>query len=90
MANPNPENLNVPNAGVPEEDPHHLLKYDEEEDPEMEIEEEEPEEEPEPDGVPEAAIRAGSQRSFAIRDFPMGVYETGESSTARDPQFVGG
>nr|GFD12779.1 putative reverse transcriptase domain-containing protein [Tanacetum cinerariifolium] len=24
------------------------------------------------------------------RDFPIGVYETGESSTARDPQFVGG
>nr|GFB17036.1 hypothetical protein [Tanacetum cinerariifolium] len=101
------------------EDPHHLLDYDEEEDPEMEIEEEEPEEEPaedadneleveeagvepeaeeadveleaeEPDGVPEAAIGDGSQRPFAIRDFPMGVYETGESSTARDPQFVGG
>nr|GFA38822.1 putative reverse transcriptase domain-containing protein [Tanacetum cinerariifolium] len=46
MANPNPENLNVPNEGVPEEDPHHLLDYDEEEDPKMEIEEEEPEEEP--------------------------------------------
>nr|GEW26661.1 retrovirus-related Pol polyprotein from transposon TNT 1-94 [Tanacetum cinerariifolium] len=141
MANPNP---------------HHLLDYDEEEDPEMEIEEEEPEEEPgdqtpppkdessdsdsepeaeeaddepeaedaddepeaedaddelvveeagvepeaegadveleaeEPDGVPEAVIGAGSQRLFATRDFPIGVYETGESSTARDPQFVGG
>nr|GFC70891.1 hypothetical protein [Tanacetum cinerariifolium] len=46
MANPNPENLNVPNEGVPEADRHHLLDYDEEEDPEMEIEEEEPEEEP--------------------------------------------
>nr|GEV43014.1 hypothetical protein [Tanacetum cinerariifolium] len=44
----------------------------------------------EPDGVPEAVIGAGSQRPFAIRDFPIGVYETGESSTARDPQFVGG
>nr|GEX18039.1 hypothetical protein [Tanacetum cinerariifolium] len=44
----------------------------------------------EPDGVPEAAIEAGSQRPFAIHDFPMGVYETGESSTACDPQFVGG
>nr|GFD61564.1 hypothetical protein [Tanacetum cinerariifolium] len=46
MANPNPKNLNVPNEGVPEEDPRHLLDYDEEEDLEMEIEEEEPEEEP--------------------------------------------
>nr|GEY63496.1 hypothetical protein [Tanacetum cinerariifolium] len=140
MANPNPENLNVPNEGVPEEDPHHLLDYDEEEDPEMEIKEEEPEEEPieepkplpgygdqfdahpnpqlgnmndeleveevgvepgaegadveleaeEPDGVPEAAIGAGSQRPFAMRNFPMGVYEIGQPSTARDPQFVGG
>nr|GFD38149.1 hypothetical protein [Tanacetum cinerariifolium] len=40
----------------------------------------------EPDGVPEAVIGAGSQRPFVIRDFPIGVYETGESSTARDPQ----
>nr|GFA15794.1 hypothetical protein [Tanacetum cinerariifolium] len=46
MSNPNPDNLNVPNEGVPEEDPHHFLDYDEEEDPEMDIEEEEPEEEP--------------------------------------------
>nr|GFD51269.1 hypothetical protein [Tanacetum cinerariifolium] len=38
----------------------------------------------EPDGVPEAAIGTGSQRSFA------GFYEAGESSTARDPHFVGG
>nr|GFB78742.1 hypothetical protein [Tanacetum cinerariifolium] len=44
----------------------------------------------EPDGVPKAAIGAGYQRPFAIRDFPTGVYEIGESSTARDPQFVGG
>nr|GEW96092.1 retrotransposon protein, putative, Ty3-gypsy subclass [Tanacetum cinerariifolium] len=44
----------------------------------------------EPDGVPEAVIGAGSQRPFVVRDFPIGVYETGESSTARDPQFVGG
>nr|GFB99510.1 hypothetical protein [Tanacetum cinerariifolium] len=46
MANPNPENLNVPNEDVLEEDPHHLLDYDEEEDPKIDIEEEEPEEDP--------------------------------------------
>nr|GEZ68860.1 hypothetical protein [Tanacetum cinerariifolium] len=46
MANPNLENLNVPNEGILEEDPHHLLDYDEEEYPKMDIEEEEPEEEP--------------------------------------------
>nr|GFB37207.1 hypothetical protein [Tanacetum cinerariifolium] len=209
MADPNPKNLNVPNEGVPEEEPHHLLDF-EKEDPEMEIEEEEPEEElveeseplpghgdqfdahpnpqpgnmngwvdddddddeeeedeenedanieedddaeiifpyevqcdqtppprdessdsdsepeaeeadnepeakdaddeleveeagvepeaegadveleaEEPDGVPEAAIGAGSQMPFAIRDFPTGVYEIGESSTTRDPYGAG-
>nr|GEW67279.1 hypothetical protein [Tanacetum cinerariifolium] len=44
----------------------------------------------EPDGVSEATIRTSSQRPFDVRDFPMGFYETGESSTACDPQFVGG
>nr|GFB84286.1 hypothetical protein [Tanacetum cinerariifolium] len=131
MANPNLEDPNVPNEGVPEEDPHYLLDYDEEKDPKMDIDEEEPEEEPveepeplarhgdqfdahpnpqpgnmngwlddddadveleaeEPDGVPEAPIGTGSQRPFAVRNFPMGFYEAGESSTTRDPHFVGG
>nr|GFA99956.1 hypothetical protein [Tanacetum cinerariifolium] len=49
MANLNPEDPNVPNEGVPKEDPHHLLDYEEEEYPKMDIEEEEPEEEPEED-----------------------------------------
>nr|GFB03415.1 hypothetical protein [Tanacetum cinerariifolium] len=38
----------------------------------------------------EATIGTGSQRPFVVRDFPMGFHEAGESSTARDPQFVGG
>nr|GFC70521.1 hypothetical protein [Tanacetum cinerariifolium] len=143
MANPNPKNLNVANEGVPEEDLHYLLNYDEEEDQEMDIEEEEPEEEPVEEPEPlaghgdqfdahpnpqpgnmngwvddddddveeeedeenedadmeededaeiifpyEAAIGTGSQRPFAVRNFPMGFYEAGESSTARDPHFV--
>nr|GEX84121.1 reverse transcriptase domain-containing protein [Tanacetum cinerariifolium] len=46
MVNPNPEDPNVPNEDVPEEDPYHLLDYDEEEDPKIDIEEEEPEEDP--------------------------------------------
>nr|GEV62415.1 hypothetical protein [Tanacetum cinerariifolium] len=207
MANLNPEDPNILNEDIPGEDPHHLLDFDEEEDPEMDIKEEEPEEdlveEPEPlvghgdqfdahpnpqpgnmngwvddhddveeeddenedvdidedddaeiifpyevqgdqtplpgdessdfkfeaeeakdeleveeavveseveeaddepeaegadvkleaeepDGAPEATIGIGSQRPFDIRDFPMGFHEAGESSTARDPQFVGG
>nr|GFA81913.1 hypothetical protein [Tanacetum cinerariifolium] len=44
----------------------------------------------EPDGAPKATIGTGSQRPFAVRDFPMGFHKAGESSTARDPQFVGG
>nr|GFD28206.1 hypothetical protein [Tanacetum cinerariifolium] len=44
----------------------------------------------EPDGALEATIRTGSQRPFVVRDFPMGLHEAGESSTAHDPQFVGG
>nr|GFC89963.1 hypothetical protein [Tanacetum cinerariifolium] len=46
MANPNPEDPNVPNEYVSEEDPYHLLDYDKEEDLKMDIEEEEPEEDP--------------------------------------------
>nr|GEZ51155.1 hypothetical protein [Tanacetum cinerariifolium]GEZ60396.1 hypothetical protein [Tanacetum cinerariifolium] len=198
MANPNPEDPNIPNENVPEEDPYHLLDFDEEDDSEMDIEEEEPEEdlvkepkplagledlfvahpnpqtknmngwvddhddveeeddenkdvdiekdgdaeiifpyevqcdqtpppgdessdsefeaeeaddeieveeagvEPEaegadveleadePDGAPEANIGTCSQRPFAVRDFPIGFHKAGESSTARDPQFIGG
>nr|GEY07994.1 retrotransposon protein, putative, Ty3-gypsy subclass [Tanacetum cinerariifolium] len=207
MANPNPEDPNVPNEDVPEEDPYHLLDYDEEEDPKMDIEEEEPEEDPveepeplaghedqfdahpnpqpgnmngwvddndnveeeddknedvdieeddddeiifpyevqgdqtppprdessdsefeaeeaddeleveeagvepevkeagdepeaegadveleaeEPDGASKTTIGTDSQRLFVVHDFPMGFHEAGESSTARDPQFVGG
>nr|GFB66433.1 hypothetical protein [Tanacetum cinerariifolium] len=148
MANPNPENLNVPNEGVPEEDPYHLLDYDEEEDPEMDIEEEEPEEdpveEPEPlaghgdqldahpnpqpgnmngwvddndddedteiifpyevqgdqtppprdessdsDSEPEAE-EADDEPEAEDADDELKVEEAGESSTTRDPQFIGG
>nr|GEZ08717.1 hypothetical protein [Tanacetum cinerariifolium] len=39
MANPNPKDPNVPNEDVPEDDPYHLLGYDEEEDPKMDTEE---------------------------------------------------
>nr|GEY24918.1 putative reverse transcriptase domain-containing protein [Tanacetum cinerariifolium] len=198
MANPNPEDPNIPNEDVPKEDLYHLLDFDEEEDLEMDIKEEEPEEDPveepkpltghgdqfdahpnpqprnmngwvddhddveeeddenedvdieedddaeiifpyevqgdqtpspgdessdsvfeteeaddeleleeagvepeaegadveleaeEPDGASEATIGTGSQRPFAVRDFSMGFHEIRESSTARDPQFVGG
>nr|GEY12463.1 putative reverse transcriptase domain-containing protein [Tanacetum cinerariifolium] len=46
MANPNPEDPNIQNEDIPEEDLYHLLDFDEEEDSEMDIEEEEPEEDP--------------------------------------------
>nr|GFB33174.1 hypothetical protein [Tanacetum cinerariifolium] len=44
MANSNPEDRNVPNEVVLEEDPYHLLDYDEEEDLKMDVEEEEDDE----------------------------------------------
>nr|GEZ35580.1 putative reverse transcriptase domain-containing protein [Tanacetum cinerariifolium] len=50
----------VPNEDVPEEDPYHLLDYDEEEDPEMDIEKEEPEEDP----VEEPEPLAGHKDQF--------------------------
>nr|GEW71914.1 hypothetical protein [Tanacetum cinerariifolium] len=122
MANPNPEDPNVPNEDVPEEDPYHLLDYDEEEDPKMDIKEEEPEE----DLVEEPEPLAGHGDQFDAHPNPQPrningwvdddddvkeeddvnedvdteedddaeiifPYELqGESSTARDPQFVGG
>nr|GFA81355.1 hypothetical protein [Tanacetum cinerariifolium] len=67
MANPNLENLNVPNEGIPEEDPLHLLDYDKEKDPEMDIEEEEPKEEP----VEEPEPRAGHGDQFDAHPNPQ-------------------
>nr|GFB99959.1 hypothetical protein [Tanacetum cinerariifolium] len=123
MANPNPENLNVPNEGGDQTPPPRDESSDsefeaEEADDELEVEEAgaepeveeagaEPEveeagdeyeaegvnvelEAEEPDGVLEATIGTGSQRPFVVRDFPMGFYEAGDSSTTRDPHFVGG
>nr|GEZ41910.1 hypothetical protein [Tanacetum cinerariifolium] len=46
MANTNPEDPKIPNEDILEEDPYHLLDYDEEEDPEMDIEEVEQEGDP--------------------------------------------
>nr|GEX82023.1 hypothetical protein [Tanacetum cinerariifolium] len=123
MANPNPEDPNVPNEDdddaeiifpykvqgdqtPPPRDESSDFEFEAEEaDDELEVEEAgvepeveeagvEPEieeaEADEPDGAPEATIRTGSQRLFAVRDFPIGFHKAGESSTARDPQFVGG
>nr|GEW86996.1 putative reverse transcriptase domain-containing protein [Tanacetum cinerariifolium] len=46
MANLKLDDPNTPNKDVLEDDPYHLLDFDEEEDPKMDIEEEEPEEDP--------------------------------------------
>ncbi|GKG05065.1 hypothetical protein Tco_0315452, partial [Tanacetum coccineum] len=45
---------------------------------------------PEVDVAPEPTIGTATQRPFAIRDFPRGIYEVGESSSARDSSYVGG
>nr|GFC66391.1 hypothetical protein [Tanacetum cinerariifolium] len=67
MANPNPEDPNIPNEDVPEEDPYHLLDYDKEEDPEMDIEEEEPEEDP----IEEPELLAGHGDQFDAHPNPQ-------------------
>ncbi|GKD26035.1 hypothetical protein Tco_1232249 [Tanacetum coccineum] len=40
--------------------------------------------------APEPTGGTATQRPFAIRDFPRGMYEVGESSAARDSSYVGG
>nr|GFC07778.1 hypothetical protein [Tanacetum cinerariifolium] len=69
---------------------------DSDSEPEAEEADDEPEAEDADDElkVEEAGVEPEAEGAdvepFAIRDFPMGVYETGESSTARDPQFICG
>nr|GEW67350.1 hypothetical protein [Tanacetum cinerariifolium] len=65
MANPNPEDPNIPNVDVHEEDPYHLLDFDEEEDPEMDIEE------PEEDTVEEPEPLAGHGDQFDAHPNPQ-------------------
>ncbi|GJU77814.1 putative reverse transcriptase domain-containing protein [Tanacetum coccineum] len=45
---------------------------------------------PEVDVAPEATVGTSTQKPYAIRDFPRGLYEVGESSSARDSSYVGG
>ncbi|GJY36702.1 putative reverse transcriptase domain-containing protein [Tanacetum coccineum] len=45
---------------------------------------------PEVEVAPEAIVRTSTQKPYAICDFPRGLYEVGESSSARDSSYVGG
>ncbi|GJU82540.1 putative reverse transcriptase domain-containing protein [Tanacetum coccineum] len=47
-------------------------------------------EDEEVDVAPEATVGTSTQKPYAIRDFPRGLYEVGESSSARDSSYVGG
>ncbi|GKA47244.1 putative reverse transcriptase domain-containing protein, partial [Tanacetum coccineum] len=47
-------------------------------------------EDEEVDVAPEATVRTITQKPYAIRDFPRGLIEVGESSSARDSSHVGG
>ncbi|GKG37594.1 hypothetical protein Tco_0456817, partial [Tanacetum coccineum] len=40
--------------------------------------------------APEATVGTSTQTPYAIRDFPRGLYEVRESSSARDSSYVGG
>ncbi|GJV03294.1 putative reverse transcriptase domain-containing protein [Tanacetum coccineum] len=42
------------------------------------------------DVAPEATVGTSTQKPYAIRDFPRGLYDVGESSSARDLSYVGG
>ncbi|GJR62316.1 hypothetical protein Tco_1504478 [Tanacetum coccineum] len=42
------------------------------------------------DVAPEVTVRTSTQKPYAIRDFLRGLYEVGESSSARDSSYVGG
>ncbi|GKE63444.1 hypothetical protein Tco_1513811, partial [Tanacetum coccineum] len=55
-----------------------------------ESEDEEIEVAPEVDVAPEATVGTSTQKPYAIRDFPRGLYEVGESSSSRDSSYVGG
>ncbi|GJW48343.1 hypothetical protein Tco_0079989, partial [Tanacetum coccineum] len=43
---------------------------------------------PDIDVAPEATIGTSTQKPYAIRDFPRGIYEVGESSSARDSSYA--
>ncbi|GJZ56382.1 hypothetical protein Tco_0611575, partial [Tanacetum coccineum] len=45
---------------------------------------------PEVDVAPKATVGTSTQKPYAIRDFPRGLYEVGESSSACDSSYVGG
>ncbi|GKD76749.1 hypothetical protein Tco_1339370, partial [Tanacetum coccineum] len=45
---------------------------------------------PEVDVASEATVGTSTQKPYAIRDFSRGLYEVGESSSARDSSYVGG
>ncbi|GJT06646.1 putative nucleotidyltransferase, ribonuclease H [Tanacetum coccineum] len=47
-------------------------------------------EDEEADIAPGATVRTVTQRPFAVRDFPRGILEVGESSSTRDSSYVGG
>ncbi|GJX10208.1 putative reverse transcriptase domain-containing protein [Tanacetum coccineum] len=56
----------------------------------FESEDEEIDVAPEVDVAPGATVGTSTQKPYAIRDFPRGLYEVGESSSARDSSYVGG
>ncbi|GKG62539.1 hypothetical protein Tco_0634312, partial [Tanacetum coccineum] len=47
-------------------------------------------EDEEADIAPDATVGTVNQRPFVVRDFPRGILEVGESSSARESSYVGG
>nr|GEW21715.1 putative reverse transcriptase domain-containing protein [Tanacetum cinerariifolium] len=85
--------IHDPNEMVDIPDDIDLVDYDEEEpeeDHEEEPEEDSESEDEEVDVAPEATARTITQKPYAIRDFPRGLFEIGESSSARDSSNIDG
>ncbi|GKF31788.1 hypothetical protein Tco_0101586 [Tanacetum coccineum] len=74
----------------PEEEPEEDVDIELEDDAELIFPYEEIDVAPEVDVAPEATVGTSTQKPYAIRDFSRGLYEVGESSSARDSSYVGG
>ncbi|GKE92680.1 hypothetical protein Tco_1573775, partial [Tanacetum coccineum] len=83
----NPNHLNEPNRVIPEMNP--VVP-----EPNQVVDIHDPNEMVDiPDDIdvaPEATVRTSTQNPYAIRDFPRGLYEVGESSSSRDSSYVDG
>ncbi|GKF08911.1 hypothetical protein Tco_0043135, partial [Tanacetum coccineum] len=85
---PNPQPSNMNGWLEEDDDMNENVNNEDIEDEDVEIEVDDDVEEV--DVAPEATVGTSTQKPYAIRDFPRGLYEVGESSSAHDLSYVGG